>query len=119
MILYLKMAQRNEVILVGRIGKNMKFAMSQSGNEYVYFMLEVENQTHQGEWDNEYYQTLHIMCFKRNVIKYLKDVCARTGNIVIVFGYASSYLNEIKGKSMLQNSINATEVFVVKTKKDK
>ena len=111
------MAQRNEVILVGRIGKNLKFAMSQSGNEYAYFTLEVENQTHQGEWDKEYYQSLHIMCFKRPVVKYLKDVGARSGNIVVIFGYASSYKSEIKGKELLQNSINATEVFVVKTKR--
>ena len=112
------MAQRNEVILVGRIGRVMKFAMSQSGNEYVYFALEVENQTHQGEWEKEYHQTLHIMCFKRPVVKYLKDVGAKQGNIVVLFGYASSFMSEIKGKDVLQNSINATEIFVVKTKKD-
>ena len=112
------MAQRNEVILVGRIGKVVKFAMSQSGNEYAYFMLEVENQNHSQEWESEYYQTLHIMCFKKPVVKYLKDVGAKSGNIVIIFGYASSFLSEIKGKQVLQNSINATEIFVVKTRKD-
>ena len=115
----LKMAQRNEVTLVCRIGQVVKFAKSSSGNEYAYFMVEVENQTNAaivGDRDNEMHQTLHVMCFRRQVIKYLKDIEAKTGNIIVVFGYIGSYLSEIKGKTVLQNTINATEIYVVKTK---
>ena len=114
------MAQRNEVTLVGRVGQVVKFAKStKSGNEYIYFMVEVENQTNAaivGDRDNEMHQTLHVMCFRRQVIKYLKDVEIKTGNIVVIFGYVGSFLSEIKGKTVLQNSVNAIEIFVVKTR---
>lgn len=112
------MKQRNDVILVGRIGQRLKYALSSSGNEYAYFAMEIENQTHSSEWSSEYNQILHIMCFKRNVVKYMKAVNAHPGNIVVVFGYCSSFSSEIKGKELLQNAINATEIYVVKTKKD-
>lgn len=110
------MAQRNEVILVGRIKDKVKYALSQTGNEYVYFLLDVENQTHASEVAAQYYQTLHVTCFKRPVTKYLKNVEAKGGNIVIVFGYVGSFTNEIKGKYLIQNTIIAKEIFVVKTK---
>lgn len=110
------MAQRNEVILVGRIKDRLKYSMSQTGNEYVYFSLELENQNNAGEVDRQYYQTLHVTCFKRPVVKYLKSVEAKGGNIVIIFGYVGSFSNEIKGKYMIQNTIIAKEIFVVKTK---
>ena len=110
------MAQRNEVILVGRINDKVKYALSQSGNEYVYFLLNVENQNNPNEVAAQYYQNLHVTCFKRPVVKYLKTVEAKGGNIVVIFGYVGSFSNEIKGKYMIQNTIIAKEIFVVKTK---
>lgn len=116
------MAQRNEVTLVCRIGNVVKFAKStKSGNEYAYFMVEVENQNNAkkvGDWEHEMHQTLHVMCFKQPVIKYLRDIQAKKGNIIVVFGYIGSYLSEIKGKTVLQQTVNATEIYVVKTKKN-
>ena len=110
------MAQRNEVILVGRIKDKVKYAMSQTGNEYSYIILDVENQNNASEVVAQYYQNLHVTCFKRPVVKYLKTVEAKGGNIVIVFGYVGSFTNEIKGKYLIQNTIIAKEIFVVKTK---
>lgn len=112
------MKQRNDLILVGRIGRILKYSMSKSGNEYAYFLMEIENQTHSSEWESELQQTLHVMCFKQNVVKYMKKVGAKTGNIVIIFGFVASFQSEIKGKQVLQNSVNATEVYIVKTKQD-
>lgn len=109
------MAQRNEVILVGRIKDKVKYALSQTGNEYVYFSLEVENQNNATEFAAQYNQVLHVTCFKRPVVKYLKTIEAKGGNIVVIFGYVGSFMNEIKGKVLLQNTIIAKEIFVVKT----
>ena len=115
-IFLIVMAQRNEVILVGRIKDKVKYALSQTGNEYVYFSLDVENQNNVGEFSAQYYQVLHVTCFKRPVVKYLKNIEAKGGNIVIIFGYVGSFTNEIKGKLLIQNTIIAKEIFVVKTK---
>lgn len=111
------MAQRNEVILVGKIASTgVRYKMSKSGNEYLYFTIELENQTHSNEWESEYFQRLHIMCFKRPVVKYMKNLKAKGGNFVVIFGFAGSFSSEIKGKQLLQNCINATEIYVIKTK---
>ena len=114
------MAQRNEVIIVGKIGQVIKYDKSKSGNEYAYFLVDVENQKNAvnvGGWESEMHQSLHVMCFKRQVLKYLKNVEAKTGNFVVIFGYVGSFVSEIKGKTMLQMSINATEIYIIKTKK--
>ena len=110
---------RNEVVLVGRVGAPVKFATAQSGNTYVYFPIEIETRSNAKENERNYHQTIHVMCFKRHIVEYLRKVKAKQGNNVIVFGFASSYPSEVNGKQILANGITANAVYVVKKEADK
>lgn len=112
------MADRNQVTLIGRIGDAFKTGKTQNGSSYIWFPLNLEARANANSTDNNYYQTLHIMCFKKVVIDYLKRVDAHNGNTVIIFGFVSSFSNEVRGKRVIANAINANEIYVVKTKAD-
>lgn len=109
---------KNDLRLVGKIGYNYKITKAQNGKEYASFAIEVEARSNAQETENNYHQTIHVMCFKPNVVKYLKKVKARQGNNVIVFGFISSYPSEIKGKQIVANGVCATEIYVIKTMSD-
>ena len=84
----------------------------------MWFTLNVETRANANSTENNYYQTLHIMCFKKVVIDYLKRVNAHSGNTVIIFGFLSSFIDEARGKRSLVNAVNANKIYVVKTKVD-
>ena len=107
---------KNIVILQGRIGSVLKEGKTQNGNTFMYFGLDIESKANANSTDNNYRQTLKIMCFKTRVIEYLRKVKAHTGTTVIVFGFMSSFMDEIKGKSMLVNALNANEVLCIMTR---
>lgn len=108
----------NDVTLVGKIGYNYKIAKASSGNEYVSFALEIEARENAKEYDSNYHQTIHVTCFKKPVIEYLKRIKAKQGNHAVVFGFVSSFPTEIKGKKVFVNTINAREILIAKTKSD-
>lgn len=103
----------NQFTLIGRIGSSFKYAKAQSGNTYAYFSLEVEPRALAKE--NDYRQILHVMVFNKKIIDYMKAVEAKRGNRVVVVGYCSSFSNEVNGKMIISNTINAKGVFVIKT----
>ena len=109
---------RNDIRLVGRIGEIIKSGKTQSGGEYIWFPLEIEARANATSTDNNYHQKIHIMCFKKMVIDYLRRVNVKQGNTVVIFGFVSSFPSEIKGKDILVNAINANEIYVVKTRPD-
>lgn len=107
---------KNQVILQGRISSLVKQGKTQTGGEFLYFGLNIEAKANASSTDNNYHQTLKVMCFKPKVIKYLQDLKVHSGMHCIVFGFVSSFMDEIKGKQMLMNAINANEVFIIQTK---
>lgn len=112
------MADRNNLTLIGRIGGAFKEGKTQNGGSYIWFPLDIESRSNATSTENNYYQTLHIMCFKKPVIDYLRRVNAHSGNTVVIFGFISSFPSEIKGKSLIVNAVNANEIYVVKIKAD-
>lgn len=109
---------RNEMILVGRIGSKIKSGKTVNGEPYIWLPVYLENRAGATSTENNFHQGLNIMCYKPNVIKYLEKVKAHQGNTVVIFGFVSSFRHTVKGKDMVLNAINATEIYVVKTKSD-
>ena len=106
----------NSVVLIGRIGSVFKYAKSQNGNVYSYFSLEIEDKENaKDEMERNFYQIVHVMCFRKKVVEYLQKVGAKSGNRVVVIGYISSYSSELKGKKLISNGVCARDIFVVKT----
>lgn len=107
------MTHINNVTLVGRIG-SCKFSKTVTAKEFVYISLEVDVRP---TADSTPHSTIHVRCFKPNVVKYLRDVGAREGHPAIVFGSTSSYSSEFKGQNVLNNVIIATDIYIIKTQK--
>lgn len=107
---------KNIVILQGRIGSVLKEGKTQTGGSFMYFGLDVESKANAYSTENNYRQTLKIMVFKPKVIQYLRKIKAHTGIPCIVFGFMSSFYDEIKGKSVLVNALNANEVLCIQTR---
>jgi len=109
------MADHNNLILVGRVGGKMKKGKSSSGGSYLWFPIEIENAQGATSTDNNFHQGINVMCFKPKVLEYLERVGFKVGNRVVIFGFVSSFRQEIKGKAIVSNAVNATEVYVIKT----
>jgi len=107
---------KNLVILQGRIGSVLKEGKTQNGGTFVYFGLDVESKSNATSTENNYRQTLKIMVFKPKVIEYLKKIKAHSGTPCIVFGFMSSFYDEVHGKSVLVNALNANEVLCIQTR---
>lgn len=107
---------KNDCRFVGRVGGAFKVGKTQNGGEYLWFPLEIESRANANSTENNYRQNIHIMCFKKKVIDYLRYVDVRQGSTVIVFGFVSAFPDEVKGKHVIVNAINANEIYVVKTR---
>lgn len=107
---------RNDCRFVGRIGSPIKKDKTQNGDDYMWFLLELESRANATSTENNYRQQINIMCFKGNVIKYLERIHAHQGNTVVIFGFVSAFPTEINGKQIVANGINANEIYVVQTK---
>lgn len=110
------MIGKNDVVLVGKIGYNYKIAKAVNGNEYASFAIEIEAKENAKEYESNQQQTIHVACFKKHIVEYLKKIKAKRGNFAVVFGFVSSFPSEIKGQQILVNAINARQVFIIKTK---
>lgn len=106
---------KNSCTFIGRIGSPIKTSVTQNGDPYCWFLLEIESRVTQNSTENNRYQKINIMCFRSKVIKYLQRLNAREGNYVIVFGFVSSFPTEVKGQRLIANGINANEVYLIKT----
>lgn len=112
------MVDRNQLTLVGRIGGAFKEGKTKNGETYIYFSLELQARQTQSSTENNQSQVLHVMCFRKPVIEYLRKVKAHTGNVAVIFGFVSSFPDTIKGKDVRVNAINAHECYIVKLKAD-
>ena len=109
---------KNEVTFVGRIGSTIKKGTTQNGDPYIWFLTEIEAKANSRSTENNYHQLINVMCCKKNVIDYIERVKAHQGNVVIIFGFVSSFTTEIKGKEIVANGINGNEIYIIKTKAD-
>ena len=107
---------RNDLRLVGRVENTFKEGKTQNGDDYIWFLLNTEPKENATSTENNYNQKINIMCFKKHVIDYLKRVKLKSGNIVIIFGFISSFKFDVKGKEIISNAVNANEIYIVKTK---
>ena len=110
------MAHRNDAIIVGRVGTNVKFKKAKSGSDYISFSLEIEAKSTAREYDYNHYQIINVTCFKKPVIDYLQRIKIKQGNTAIIFGFYSSTMDEVKGQRIAITRIVAHEVYIVKTK---
>lgn len=107
---------RNDCRFVGRIGEHMKHGKTVNGEPYMYFDLEIESRANANSTDNNYHQNIPIMVFKKAVIDYLQRLKAHRGTHVVVFGFVSTYTDEVRGITLKSNGINCSECYVVQTK---
>ena len=107
---------KNIVVLQGRVGSVVKDGKTQSGSPFLYFGMDIESRSNANSTENNYRQTLKIMCFKPKVTDYLKRLKVHSGMPCIVFGFMSSFMDEVKGKSILVNALNANEVYIIQTR---
>lgn len=112
------MLGKNICFLSGQIAAPLKFGKAQNGNEYVSFVLEV--QTKEDADVNEFQSNnkVSVMCFKSNIIKYIKEMGIGFATHVVLIGFISAYKKEIKGKLMVINTVTATDLYAIKTKND-
>jgi hypothetical protein len=104
---------KNIVILQGRIGSVVKEGKTQNGNMFLYFGMDIESRSNATSTENNYKQTLKVMCFKPKVIEYLRKLKVHSGMHCIVFGFMSSFMDEVKGKPMLVNALNCNECYII------
>lgn len=109
---------RNEVVLVGKVGEKIKRCKTVHGQEYIWFPFEVENRKAANGATYNYHASINVMVFSQPLIKYLEKVRLKTGNTAVVFGFISSYVQEKKGSTLYMNGINADDVIVKKTRSD-
>ena len=107
------MIHRNETIIVGKIGKAIKYARAQNGNSYAYVCVECEAKDGQ-QADDRLIPLIHVSTFKSHLVKYLKDVDAKVNDTIIVFGFISSYGKEIKGQNIISNNVVANALYIAK-----
>lgn len=102
------MKSTNHITLCGRVGSSYKDGRSKSGNDYIAFAMEIETRT-------EFRSVVHILCFNKDVIDYLRRLKVHEGTPIIVFGGVSSWASEIKGQRIIQNGVFAERIYVIKT----
>lgn len=109
---------RNNLTLVGKVGNKIKRAKNVNGGEYAWFPLYIENTSGATSVEANFHQGINVMVFKPNVLKYLDKVKLKQGNNVVIFGFISSFKQEVKGQTIVCNGVNANEVYVIKTRSD-
>lgn len=112
------MLGRNICFLSGQIAAPLKFGHAQNGNEYVSFVLEVQTKENADVAEHQSDNKVSVMCFKSNIIKYIKEIGIGFATHVCLLGFVSSYRKEVKGKVLIINTVNATDLYAIKTKKD-
>lgn len=101
----------NEVLLRGRIGYNFKFSKTarNRGREYAMFAVEIDDPKNSRE-DITRHQVIHVKCFDRDVVEYLRAAKPHEGMRVQVEGFVSAYKGQIKGVDIVNNAVCARKV---------
>ena len=110
------MADRNDCRFVGRVGERMKKGKTVNGQPYMYFDLAIESKANANSTDNNFHQSIPIMVFKKPVIDYLERLKIHQGSPLVVFGFVSTYTDELRGITLKSNGINANEVYCIQTR---
>lgn len=112
------MKDTNIVILAGRVGENVKFGTAQNGNKYCTFMLEVDaySRDMHDSTERDYSKTLiRIFVYDKPLLTYLERVGLKQGNFVQILARLNSHKTEVGNKNIIQNSVIARDISVIKT----
>ena len=110
------MLGKNVVFLVGQVCSTYKFGRTQNdGKEYVSFVVNIKSKGDSSATEAMATTHVSVMCFKSNVIKYLRDVGVKYGSNVVIYGFVSSYRKEIKSKTVTLNTVTATDIYAIKS----
>lgn len=107
----------NDCRFIGQIINPVKEKKTKAGSTYIYLAVEIVARANANSTENNARQIIHIMCFRRQTVAYLRKVGAKKGNFVVVFGFISVFREEVRGKDRFINAVNANEVYVIKTRK--
>lgn len=110
------MADFNSCFFVGRIASNVKYGTTQNGERFVGFLLNCQPAANANSSQNNQNQYISIRTFKPKVIRYLESIGAKMNDPCVVVGFVSSYRTEVRGKSLVANSINGNQIFIIKTR---
>ena len=110
---------RNDVYLQGRIGQNLKYGKTERGSEYATFSLVIEPVQNKQDKGSEATTYIRILVFEKHLVKYLHDVKAKEGQRVAIVAFINSRRTEVKGETIIQNSVIARDIIVAKTKQMK
>lgn len=112
------MKDTNIVILAGRIGENVKTGTAANGNRYCTFILEVDaySRDMHDNTERDYSKTLiRIFVYDKSLLNYLERVGIKQGNFAQVLARLNSHKTEVGGKNIIQNSVIARDISIIKT----
>ena len=109
------MADRNNLTLVGKVGSAVKKGKTTNGDDFMAFLLEIESRDTANSSANNRHQFISVRVFRAPVIRYLEKLNIGLGTHLVVFGFVSSYQDEVKGKKLTALSVNGQEVYVIRT----
>lgn len=110
------MTYRNDCRFVGRVGERIKRGKTVTGQTYMYFDMFIESNLNANSTENNYHQNIPIMVFKKPVIDYLERIGIKPNMPIIVFGFVSTYTDEVRGITLKSNGINCSECYVIQTR---
>ena len=110
------MSDFNNCYFLGRIASSIKRGKTLNGEPFIAFLLNCEPTANANSSENNRNQYISIRCFKPKVIKYVEKVGAHRYSPVCVIGFVSSYQDEVKGKRITANSVNANQILVIQTR---
>lgn len=106
---------RNDVFLQGTIGDGFKYCKSERGMTFATFNLIIEPPQAMQDKGSESVTYIRIMVFKTPLVKYLQRVGAKAGNRAAIVAFIYSRKVEVKGETIIQNTVIARDINIIKT----
>lgn len=115
------MMDKNISVLDGVIGNDYKEAKTRDNRDFVTFSLVLG--AYMKEWadktERSYrYQYIRVFVYDKKQVEYLRDVRAKKGNRVFVFGRLTSCLSEYRGNRTITQQVISRDVAIIKTPKE-
>lgn len=116
------MRSKNIVLLEGRINDDFRYKRTKEGMEFCTFTLVMTNSIDRvsGSKNERAGKEVFIrtMVFDAHLLRYLRRVGAKSGNIVSIFGRLNSYFADFRGHQIYQMDVVVRDISIVKTKEE-